>query len=231
MHQNYDKKYIGRGDLSATTQKMTFLNYIHPNSYEQAPVRDTDHRPPRIEHKYTSEEPVADEHEGLNMLNDRMKNSMQPSKKRPVLPSHRMQEFKVEENTLFDSRGPARLIAASQAPIHTPVLEQFMHESNLRRNMGDYNPIVHAQPKQLNILMEESAISQLSNSEAFERIPRAPSNRQIKIYQQEVRAASHERKQGERSLLHSSWRPKGMEVVSSQMGASSHYNILDQFMR
>lgn len=41
MHLNYDKVYLGRGDLSANTQKLDFLNYIHPNSYQQ-PVRDTD---------------------------------------------------------------------------------------------------------------------------------------------------------------------------------------------
>jgi hypothetical protein len=41
MHLNYDKKYLTKADLSATVQKMSFLNYIHPNSYQhKPPTRD-----------------------------------------------------------------------------------------------------------------------------------------------------------------------------------------------
>lgn len=36
---NYDKKYIGKNDLLSSTQKISFLNFVHPNSfkYPQAP--------------------------------------------------------------------------------------------------------------------------------------------------------------------------------------------------
>ena len=38
---NYDKKYLGKQDLSSATQKWSFLNFIHPNSYDHPPpVRD-----------------------------------------------------------------------------------------------------------------------------------------------------------------------------------------------
>ena len=41
MHKNYDKKYLGREDLLSATQKMSFLNYVHPNSYQRIPpVKD-----------------------------------------------------------------------------------------------------------------------------------------------------------------------------------------------
>jgi hypothetical protein len=33
LHANYSKNYLGRGDLITTTNKLSFLNYIHPNSY------------------------------------------------------------------------------------------------------------------------------------------------------------------------------------------------------
>ena len=76
MHMNYDKNYIGRNDLSVTTQKMSFLNYIHPNSYEHAaPVRDTQPQPPqqrpKVESLYPAEDLIASEHVQLNMLSDR----------------------------------------------------------------------------------------------------------------------------------------------------------------
>jgi len=37
MHLNYDKTYLIKADLSATVQKLSFLNYIHPNSYQHKP--------------------------------------------------------------------------------------------------------------------------------------------------------------------------------------------------
>ena len=38
---NYNKKYLGKNDLSSTSQKLSFLNFIHPNSYEHPPpVKD-----------------------------------------------------------------------------------------------------------------------------------------------------------------------------------------------
>lgn len=41
MHLNYDKTYLTKADLSATVQKLSFLNYIHPNSYQhKPPTRD-----------------------------------------------------------------------------------------------------------------------------------------------------------------------------------------------
>lgn len=40
--------------------------------------------------------------------------------------------------------------------IDTPVLEQFMHESNIRRNMGNYRGRDNLE---LKVLIEESAVS------------------------------------------------------------------------
>ncbi len=56
----------------------------------------------------------------------------------------------VEPSNVFGSRGTARLNPVSQVNLHTPILEQFMHEKNIKHNMGHYSP---NQPNQLNSLL------------------------------------------------------------------------------
>lgn len=70
-----------------------------------------------------------------------------------------------------------------------------MHESNIRLNMGDYNNYnndYHPKPKKnhLNMLLEESAYSHLSNSEAFER-PKGPQNNLMPVRREEARGQRH----------------------------------------
>jgi hypothetical protein len=38
MHSSYDKVFIGKNDLLNSTQKFSFLNYVHPNSYQHPKV-------------------------------------------------------------------------------------------------------------------------------------------------------------------------------------------------
>jgi hypothetical protein len=38
MHSSYDKVFIGKNDLLNRTQKFSFLNYVHPNSYQHPKV-------------------------------------------------------------------------------------------------------------------------------------------------------------------------------------------------
>lgn len=38
VHANYDKICIGRNDLLSSTQKWSFLNYVHPNSYKHPKI-------------------------------------------------------------------------------------------------------------------------------------------------------------------------------------------------
>ena len=54
-------------------------------------------------------------------------------------------QSRVIASGIYKSQRPQKLINASEVPIHTPVLEQFMHESNIRQNLGDYNP--HHRPQ------------------------------------------------------------------------------------
>ena len=130
---------------------------------------------------------------------------------------------------VYKSQRPQRLINASEVPINTPVLEQFMHESNIRQNLGEYNPQRQPQlhqPKQkaqLNMLLEESSYSQMSNSEAFERVPRGQPAHTI--------VNRREAQPSDRSMLHSGWKGKGVEVVSGRMDISTGSGILNQFMR
>ena len=37
LHTNYNKTYIGKQDLFTNTNKLSFLNYIHPNSIQPLP--------------------------------------------------------------------------------------------------------------------------------------------------------------------------------------------------
>ena len=61
---NYDKKYLSKADLSATVQKLSFLNYIHPNSYQhKPPTRDIPQKQKKAsENTYRPEESIAKEH-------------------------------------------------------------------------------------------------------------------------------------------------------------------------
>jgi hypothetical protein len=43
MHINYDKKYIGKNDLLSSTQKISFLNFVHPNSYKYPKPANPNH--------------------------------------------------------------------------------------------------------------------------------------------------------------------------------------------
>ena len=146
---NYDKKYLGRADLSVANQKLSFLDYIHPNSYQQ-PVRDTDPPPKQVKApRCPTEEMIASEHIALDILNDqKMKRSYHELKK-PNYEEQKIKQSKIEGSKIYASQIPNRLISASQVPINTPVLEQFMHDSNIRRNMGDYNS--YPQKNQLNV--------------------------------------------------------------------------------
>lgn len=70
-----------------------------------------------------------------------MKKSIKNFKKIDVgADSEKIFESQVQPSNIFESRGQIRLVNASQVPIHTPVLEQFMHERNLKTNMGQYKP-------------------------------------------------------------------------------------------
>lgn len=37
LHTNYNKTYLGKQDLFTNTNKLSFLNYIHPNSIQPLP--------------------------------------------------------------------------------------------------------------------------------------------------------------------------------------------------
>lgn len=52
----------------------------------------------------------------------------------------RVQQKEVQQTERLNPTQIARkLINSSDVPIHTPVLEQFMHASNLHQNRGDFN--------------------------------------------------------------------------------------------
>lgn len=53
-------------------------------------------------------------------------------KQRPILEASKVEQAIVNKSGLNYSQIPARLIASNHQPIHTPILEQFMHESNVR---------------------------------------------------------------------------------------------------
>jgi hypothetical protein len=53
-------------------------------------------------------------------------------KQRPILEASKVEQTIVNKSGLNYSQIPARLIASNHQPIHTPILEQFMHESNVR---------------------------------------------------------------------------------------------------
>lgn len=61
-------------------------------------------------------------------------------KQRPILEASKVEQTIINRSRLNQSQIPVRLIASNVAPIHTPILEQFMHESNIKRNIGDYKP-------------------------------------------------------------------------------------------
>ena len=85
---NYDKNYLTKNDLSQTTQKLSFLNFIHPNSYDHPPpVRDTQVQIKKtVDYRNQSEDMIASEHMGLIINEDRNRNktSFQKSKRKDV---------------------------------------------------------------------------------------------------------------------------------------------------
>ena len=71
---------------------------------------------------------VGSEHYGLQVPNSKsMKNSIQQIKKVGFDQNIRIEQSQVPNSNVYQSQMPVRLIEASSAPIHTPILEQFMH--------------------------------------------------------------------------------------------------------
>lgn len=83
MHSSYDKVFIGKNDLLNSTQKFSFLNYVHPNSYQHPKVntKPQEKMSKRAE-RDVQEDRVGTQHGELDVFNDqRMKNSIKKFKK------------------------------------------------------------------------------------------------------------------------------------------------------
>jgi hypothetical protein len=192
LHANYGKSYLGKSDLLTNGKKLTYLNYIHPSSYEEI------HQPAsqRNQQRLPTQEPVAEEHHRLSVFDDKfMKKSMQQLKKPPssqTLNDRPLDESVIESSNLYRSKLPSRhapnlnphshhphshhptslpssqhLQHSDYRPLETPILEQFMHESNIGRNMGQSRQSRAQNRYELNTLIEESSNSN-SKSDAFQ---------------------------------------------------------------
>lgn len=185
LHANYGKTYLGKSDLLTNGRKLTYLNYIHPSSYDELHQQPLSQRQPRL----PTQEPVAEEHHRLSVFDDKfMKKSMQQLKKPPssqTLNDRPLDESVIESSNLYRSKLPSRhaphslhphpaslpssqhLQHSDYRPLETPILEQFMHESNIGRNMGQSRQSRTHNRYELNTLIEESSNSN-SKSDAFQ---------------------------------------------------------------
>ena len=89
LHSNYTRNYLGRSDLITTTNKISFLNYIHPNSYTATIEQSAYHNKPVQDQRYSiqSSDVINSEHKRLKVSQEKINNRAHKQQKhRSVIP-------------------------------------------------------------------------------------------------------------------------------------------------